>query len=216
MSNESLLSSKDVLNDQQAHWEKIYGEKKPDEVSWYQENPAMSLEIIQRVVPKTGRIIDIGGGASRLVDALLGAGYQNVSVLDISGRALEYARERLGSLAEKVSWREADVTTFAPGQAYDVWHDRAVFHFLTEEPDREKYRAALKRALPVGGHVVLAAFALEGPEKCSGLPVRRYDAVLVAQEFAGDFELLDQDSETHRTPWNTEQRFNYFLLKRVR
>ena len=201
--------------DRRAHWEKIYGERKPDEVSWHQESPSLSLELIGRArVPKSGAVIDVGGGASRLVDALLDDGFEHVSVLDISARALAYARERLGARAGKVNWIEADVTAFAPAESYDLWHDRAVFHFLTEESDRRKYVEGLLKALKPGGALIAAAFAPDGPEKCSGLPVRRYDANLVRETFGEGFEFVREAAEIHVTPWKTEQRFSYFLLKR--
>jgi trans-aconitate methyltransferase len=201
--------------DRRGHWEKIYGDRKADEVSWYQETPALSLELIRRSgVLKNGSLIDVGGGASRLVDSLLADGFARVSVLDISSRALAHAQERLGERAKNVNWIEADVTSFAPSQAYDLWHDRAVFHFLTEEIDRKKYVDGVRMALKPGGALLLAAFAPDGPETCSGLPVRRYDANLVREAFGAEFQLLRETMETHRTPWNTEQKFGYFVFKR--
>lgn len=201
--------------DRRAHWEKIYGDRKPDEVSWHQESPALSLELISQArVPKSGSVIDVGGGASRFVDSLLDQGFERVSVLDISARALAHARERLGARSVKVNWIEADVTAFAPVEAYDLWHDRAVFHFLTEEADRQKYVDRIRGALKPGGALILAAFAPDGPEKCSGLPVRRYDSNLLSESFGDEFELLRESAETHLTPWKTEQRFGYFLFQR--
>ena len=201
--------------DLRGHWEKIYGDRNADEVSWFQERPALSLELIRQArIPKNGSVIDVGGGASRLVDSLKEAGFENISVLDISVRGLAQAQVRLGPRAGSVNWIEADVTAFVPAEVYDLWHDRAVFHFLTEESDRKKYVDCVRKALKPGGAVILAAFAPDGPETCSGLPVRRYDAKLVCEAFGAEFELLRESTENHRTPWNTEQKFGYFILKR--
>jgi len=201
--------------DRRLHWETIYGERKPEDVSWFQESPALSLQLIKGAAPsKDARIIDVGGGASRLVDALAAEGFTGLSVLDISGRALSHSRDRLGSRAKKISWIESDVAAFAPAESYDVWHDRAVFHFLTEKAERDAYLGVLRRSLKPGGALILAAFAPDGPERCSGLPVRRYDAALVRETFGPGFKLVLETAETHLTPWKTEQRFSYFLLKR--
>ncbi|MFI5348180.1 MAG: class I SAM-dependent methyltransferase [Elusimicrobiota bacterium] len=202
--------------DRLGHWEKIYGGRKADEVSWHQDNPALSLELIRESrAPKNGSLIDVGGGASRLVDFLLETTSFRASVLDISPRALAHARERLGPRSRGVDWIEADITTFVPVEKYDVWHDRAAFHFLTEESDRRKYVDRVIQSLKPGGALILAAFASDGPEKCSGLPVRRYDAHLVMETFGREFALLREAAESHLTPWNAVQKFGYFLLKRV-
>jgi SAM-dependent methyltransferase len=175
------------------------------------------LEFIQlSKVPKDGAIIDIGGGASVLVDRLLELGYKALTVLDISGAALNYSKERLGERSKAVNWVEADITQFDPATTFEVWHDRAVFHFLTDAADRSKYVSLLGRAVKPGGHLVLASFAPDGPEKCSGLPVCRYDARLIGRELGGGFELLREDEETHQTPWDKEQKFRYFLYRRTR
>jgi SAM-dependent methyltransferase len=203
--------------DRKEHWEKIYREKQPTDVSWFQREPVRSLEWIRSVAPsKEAAIVDVGGGASVLVDRLLDLGYGNVTVLDVSGAALGVSRSRLGTRADRVRWVEADVTRCDADLACDVWHDRAVFHFLTEAEDRKRYVDLVKRSLRPGGHGILAAFAPDGPEKCSGLPVRRYDAALVQGEFGGDFDLLREEAELHRTPADKEQRFRYFLLKRLK
>src|SRR5437870_4768946 len=165
----------------QAHWENVYTTKSENEVSWFQQNPAPSFElIVQAGAVSTSAIIDIGGGASRLVDNLVAQGFEDVTVLDLSGAALAAAKSRLeshlGVRAERVSWIVADATTWEPVRAYDIWHDRAAFHFLTDADDRAAYIARLKRGLKIGGHAVIATFALDGPEKCSGLPVARYDS----------------------------------------
>ena len=201
--------------DRRVRWEKIYCERTADEVSWFQGSPALSLELIRQAkVPQGGTLIDVGGGASRLVDSILDEDLARVSVLDISPRALAHARDRLGARAEQVHWIEADITAFLPAEPYDVWHDRAVLHFLTDESDRKKYVECLRKALKPGGAFILAAFAPDGPETCSGLPVRRYDSSLVREAFGDEFELVRETAETHMTPWTAEQKFAYFLLKR--
>ncbi len=197
------------------HWEKIYSEKQPDQVSWFQTEPKKSLEMISHAgTPKDGRIIDVGGGASVLVDRLLNAGFKNVTVLDISNAALEYAKERLGNRAEQVKWIVSDVTAFDPSKQFDLWHDRAVFHFLTEETDRKKYATIVGHSLKPGGHLILASFAPDGPNMCSNLNVCQYDAERIQRELGGDFQLIREDSETHVTPWKKDQKFRYFLFLR--
>jgi trans-aconitate methyltransferase len=199
-----------------SHWEKIYGERKPDEVSWFQAEPKKSLEFISLSgASKDTPIIDVGGGASILVDRLLAQGYSDLTVLDISAAALAYDRERLGSEAAKIKWIESDIIDFKPERKYGLWHDRAVFHFLTDKADRERYGKLLHQALAIGGHLVLASFAPDGPEKCSGLAVCRYDASNISEELGPDFTLIREESESHRTPWDKEQKFRYFLLQRL-
>lgn len=205
-----------MAEDKKQHWDKVYAERKPDEVSWYQAEPTLSLELIQGLkLPADAPVIDVGGGASVLVDRLLAAGHTDLSVLDISGRALAYTKERLGAAAEAVTWLEADATAFAPPKAYALWHDRAVFHFLTAESDRAAYVARLHQGLQPGGHLILASFAPDGPEKCSGLPVCRYDAASLQATLGPGFKLLAERDEAHKTPWDTEQRFRYFTFKRA-
>jgi SAM-dependent methyltransferase len=202
--------------DRKDHWEKIYRDKKPSEVSWFQREPARSLEWIQATTPsKDAGIIDIGGGASVLVDRLLDLGYRRISVLDISGAALGVTKERLGIRAGQVRFVEADVTQCNIDLTCDLWHDRAVFHFLTEAEDRKRYADLLMQSLRPGGHVILAAFATDGPEKCSGLIVRRYDAALVLGELGKEFRMIREEAEVHRTPAEKEQRFRYYLLQRT-
>ncbi len=193
------------------HWEHIYHTKDTAQVSWYQLHPRLSLQYIQNTgIGKTAHIIDVGGGASTLVDHLLDDGFQQVTVLDISATALEIAQQRLGQRAESVTWLEADITqTTLRHHAYDVWHDRAVFHFLTEREDRQRYVNAVKEAVKPGGHVIVATFASDGPEKCSGLEVTRYDPQSLHNEFGIDFELVDSTREEHHTPFGTEQKFIY-------
>lgn len=161
--------------DRKSHWENVYTENTPAEVSWYQIEPAVSLELIVSTgISHAGKIIDVGGGASVLVDKLLDQGFQDLTVLDVSSKALDYAKERLGNRAGAVKWIEADITEFESSEKHDLWHDRAVFHFLTDEDDRKKYVQNMNKALNPGGHVIIAAFSIDGPLKCSGLDVERY------------------------------------------
>jgi ubiquinone/menaquinone biosynthesis C-methylase UbiE len=201
----------------QAHWENVYTKKGENEVSWFQENPAQSLELIAEVgaSPDTA-IIDIGGGTSRLVDSLVAKGFRAVTVLDLSEAALKTAQARLGQGAASVRWLVADATTWEPSQEYDVWHDRAAFHFLTEEKDRAAYVTRLSRALKVGGHAIIATFALEGPEKCSGLPVVRYDAASLGQTLGPEFKLRHTLRHEHATPWGSQQVFQFSVFRRDR
>jgi SAM-dependent methyltransferase len=202
--------------DRKEHWEKIYREKKLADVSWFQKEPARSLAWIREIAPSTeAAVVDVGGGASLLVDRLLELGYPHVSVLDISGAALAVARARLGDQAARVRFVEADVTRCDADLTCDVWHDRAVFHFLTEAEDRSRYVELLRKSIRPGGHLILAAFGPDGPEKCSGLPVRRYDLPLIQAELGSDFALLREEAELHRTPADKEQRFRYFLFERT-
>lgn len=196
--------------DAKTHWEKIYDEKKPNEVSWYQTNPERSLKLILENSPyQDARLIDVGGGASLLVDRLLEQGFTNVSVLDISEKALELSKLWLGPPAGKVNWIVEDVTAFTPQSKYDLGHDRAVFHFLTEKVERERYVACASRAITKDGALILAAFAKDGPNMCSNLNVRQYDAELVREEFGADFEWVKEEEEIHQTPWGKDQKFNY-------
>lgn len=200
----------------QAHWNKVYQTKEPVEVSWYQEQPVVSLDLIAISEPRKDRgILDVGGGASVLVDYLLDAGYSRLGVLDLSGVALAQSRTRLGTRAAAVEWFEADVTCFAAPHRFGIWHDRAVFHFLTATDDRQRYVATLQRTLESDGHVIIATFALDGPSKCSGLDVIRYNEESIAAELGSDFSLREVRYETHITPSQSEQTFNYFRFQRV-
>ncbi len=202
--------------DRKEHWERIYRERNLTEVGWFQREPARSLDWIRTTkISKDAGIVDIGGGASLLVDRLLDLEYRKVSVLDISGAALGLAKARLGVRASQVHWIEADVTQCAFDIACDLWHDRAVFHFMTEAEDRKRYVALLKRSVRPGGYVILATFASDGPEKCSGLTVCRYDATLVLRELGSGFTLLREEAELHRTPAGKVQQFRYYLLQRM-
>jgi ubiquinone/menaquinone biosynthesis C-methylase UbiE len=196
--------------DRQAHWEQVYGTKNENEVSWFQADPAISLQLIAATGAGPGSaLIDIGGGASRLVDALVAQGYQAVTVLDISEAALATAKKRLGSPAQAVTWIAADVTRWQPTQQYDVWHDRAAFHFLTDPADRNAYVGRLTKALRPGGQAIIGTFSLQGPERCSGLAVVRYDARSLGETLGPAFQLLETRDETHRTPWGSSQQFQF-------
>jgi ubiquinone/menaquinone biosynthesis C-methylase UbiE len=198
------------------HWEHVYQTKASAEVSWFQDRPRISLRLIGNTgIQRSQSIIDVGGGASILVDELLNAEFRHVAVLDISSAALEQSRKRLGPQAAGVEWFDSDVTQFTASHRYDLWHDRAVFHFLTEKSDREKYVNTLERTLASDGHVIMATFSLDGPVKCSGLDVRRYDANGIHAELGVGFKLREQVDETHVTPWNTEQKFSYFRFART-
>ena len=198
----------------QAHWEGVYTAKGENEVSWFQDNPAPSLELIAAVgaTPATA-IIDIGGGASRLVDGLLAKGFRALTVLDLSGSALKAAKSRLGAQAEKVNWIVADATLWKPTEIYDIWHDRAAFHFLTEESDRAAYVVRMKKALRPGSHAVVATFAPDGPERCSGLAVMRYDAEALGDALGQAFELVETRRHTHATPWGSTQSFQFSVFR---
>ena len=188
----------------QAHWEDVYTRKGENEVSWFQANPAPSLELIAQVgATATSAILDIGGGASRLVDHLIDRGFVDVTVLDLSEAALEAAKAPLGSSAARVDWIVADATVWEPHKAYDIWHDRAAFHFLTEDRDRAAYVARLERALKVGGYAIIATFALDGPERCSGLPVVRYDPASLGQTLGRGLQLVHTRRDAHATPWGS-------------
>ncbi|MGC1508716.1 class I SAM-dependent methyltransferase [Ketobacter sp.] len=197
--------------DTRSHWENVYSTKTADEVSWFQAHATRSLAIIQQLLPDTaGRILDVGGGASTLVDGLLEANYSNLAVLDLSSSALEVAKNRLGPASDCVSWLQGDVTRLSLSKhSIDLWHDRAVFHFLTNEADRQSYINTVLNSVKPGGHVIVATFAEDGPEKCSGLPVRRYSATALHEEFGSSFMLLGHQKEVHQTPFNTSQSFVY-------
>lgn len=203
------------MTDASRHWENVYATKGEDQVSWFQETPAPSLELIELVgaVGSSG-IIDIGGGASRLADWLVAKGYEDVTVLDLSAAALASARSRMGDRADRVTWIAADVTAWEPSRTYDVWHDRAAFHFLTEPNDKIAYVARLRRALRPGGHAIIGTFAPDGPERCSGLVVSRYDADSLATTLGQGFELIDARRHEHTTPWGATQKFQFSTFRR--
>ena len=205
-----------VVMDPRTHWETIYRTKDVHEVSWFQSEARRSLDLITRICPdRTAPIIDVGAGASVLVDNLLAAGYQDLSVLDLSEAALGISRDRLGADSAKVKWMRADVLRSQLDEgSYAVWHDRAVFHFLTDAADRQAYVEQVRRAVRLGGYVLVATFAEDGPEYCSGLPVVRYSAEGLHSEFGTDFQLVRSEHEDHRTPLGAEQSFLYCLCRR--
>jgi len=201
--------------DRQTHWERMYTQSQSTEPAWFQAHPATSLRLIEACgIGHNAALLDIGGGTSLLVDKLVEAGYTNVTVLDISSASLHFAQARLGPRAAAVRWRVEDITLFAPSEKSALWHDRAVFHFLTEAADRRAYLAAAANALEPDGGMIIATFAPDGPEKCSGLPVVRYDADSLAHEAGEDFELLESCGETHITSGGVRQRFNYCRFRR--
>jgi SAM-dependent methyltransferase len=197
----------------QEHWESIFASKGDRDLSWTQREPSTSLSLIGEVCP-AGRVIDVGAGTSFLADRLLDRGY-SITVLDISRTAIDRARNRLGARASQIHWIVADVTAQPDLGSFDVWHDRAVFHFLTAPAGRAAYTALLARTVPVGGHAVIATFALDGPEKCSGLEVRRYNGQMLAGELGPRFDLLKSVPEIHVTPSGGRQSFQYSLFRRV-
>jgi SAM-dependent methyltransferase len=198
-----------------AHWEKVYATKKPTEVSWYQAETALSLRLIREATPaKSVPIIDVGGGASSLVDGLLADGFSNITVLDISARALAGASARLGADSTRVRWVDADILDLElSSAAYAVWHDRAVFHFLAQAAERRCYVQQVRRGVRPGGHVVIATFASDGPVRCSGLNVSRYSPDGLHAELGEGFELIDSVREEHRTPTGAAQAFVYCLFR---
>lgn len=201
--------------DRKQHWEAIYAAKADTDVSWYEIDPKVSFDLIKRAAPAGGRVIDVGGGQSRLVDKLLDAGFEHVAVLDISSVALQRTQSRLGERARQVEWIVADVTAVQNIGTFDVWHDRAVFHFLTEPQHRKSYVELAASTVRVGGHVIVGTFALDGPVACSGLEVCRYDARLLANEMGAAFKLVHQLDHVHTTPGGKPQKFCFGLFQRV-
>jgi SAM-dependent methyltransferase len=203
----------------QEHWNGVYGARSEDELTWFEATPALSLELVRANLQPGEPFIDIGAGASRLVDVLLEEGFGPLTVLDLSGAALAVSRQRLGARGDDVAWIEADITTWEPDRPYAIWHDRAVFHFLTEAEDRAGYARALSGALRAGGIAIVATFADDGPEKCSGLPVVRYAPEALAQELdrllPSRFEVLDARRHMHVTPKGNRQRFQYSVFRKT-
>jgi SAM-dependent methyltransferase len=209
---EELFNRGPVIDmDAQVHWERIYAEKAPDQVSWYRPHLEASLALIEQYAPERSlSIIDVGGGESTLVDDLLGRGYENNTVLDISQTAIDANRKRLGKVSERVHWLVGDITRVQlESSTYDVWHDRAFFHFLSAPSQRAAYVRQVAHAVKRGGHVIVSTFGPEGPTKCSGLDVVRYDAESLHTEFGAQFHLLNSSVELHRTPFGTVQQFVY-------
>lgn len=198
------------------HWHRVYATKPDTELSWFQDSASPSFELIERTgVTREASIVDIGGGASRLVDRLVSAGYRDLTVLDLSGVALNVAMRRLGPDGADVVWIAADVTQWLPARRYDIWHDRATFHFLTEPAARAAYVDSLHRGLNLGGFVIIGTFAPDGPERCSGLPVMRYDGASLARQLGSSFRLTHAERHTHKTPAGVEQLFQFAVLQRT-
>ncbi len=202
--------------DRRQHWETVYSTRAADQVGWFQPHAASSLRLIEGSADRDAHVIDVGGGASVLVDDLLDAGYRNLTVLDLADSALAASRARLGRRARSVQWIDADITRAElPAARYDVWHDRAVFHFLTDPADRARYVAQVLKSVKPGGHVIVAAFGPGGPLQCSGLDVVRYVPDALHAEFGAAFRMLRHETEIHRTPAGGEQEFVYCYCRRI-
>jgi len=204
------------MTDTKNHWEAIYKTKSPQDVSWYSSHLEKSLELILSLgLPKSSAIMDVGGGASTLPDDLLAEGFKNITVLDISSEALEVSKRRLGDKAQSVQWIGSDVTkTLLKSDGYDLWHDRAAFHFLTQREDRAKYIDTLKSALKSGGYILIGTFGPNGPLKCSGLEIVRYSVQNLEKELGVTFKLEQSFTEIHKTPFDTTQEFLYSLFRK--
>jgi trans-aconitate methyltransferase len=200
----------------QDHWEHIYESRAENELSWFQERPMVSLDLIRAAGARpSAAIIDIGGGESRLADALLDEGFDALTVLDLSEKALAATKARLGPRSAKVAWIAADVTAWEPSKTYELWHDRAAFHFLTEAGDRRTYAERVARAVRPGGHAIIGTFAPDGPERCSGLPVMRHDAASISAILGDKFALVETRRDDHVTPADVTQRFQFSLFRRA-
>jgi ubiquinone/menaquinone biosynthesis C-methylase UbiE len=200
----------------QAQWENIYKITEARELSWFQADPAISLDLIRATGLKTGAsIIDVGGGTSCLVDALLDNGFAAITVLDISEKALATTKARLGAQSDKVKWIVTDVTVWQPSETYDIWHDRAAFHFLTDSKDQAAYAERVLMAVRPGGHVIIGTFAPDGPERCSGLPVARHDAASLGEILGPSFELIGSRNQRHQTPMGTIERYQFSRFRRL-
>lgn len=203
------------MSERQAHWQQVYTSKEEDQLSWHEDAPALSLALLAEAgLRPEMAVVDIGGGTSRLVDALVARGQAHVTVLDLSGAALETAKSRLGG-AGHVEWVAGDVTDWQPKRSYDLWHDRAAFHFLTAPEDQQAYVRVMSRALKTGGRAVIGTFAPDGPEKCSGLPVARYDAASLQAVLGERFSLVSTRRHAHTTPWGAEQRFQFSTFEKL-
>jgi SAM-dependent methyltransferase len=200
----------------QAHWESVYRTRDEQEVSWFEEQPQLSLDLIRATgIASDAAVLDVGGGASRLADTLLDLGFIDVTVLDLSAPALASAKARLGVRADQVTWIVADVTAWTPPRRYDVWHDRAAFHFLTAPADQVAYADRVGAAVKAGGHVIIGTFALDGPERCSGLPVMCHDATSIGALLGPSFALAETQRHAHKTPWGATQNFQFSRFRRA-
>jgi 2-polyprenyl-3-methyl-5-hydroxy-6-metoxy-1,4-benzoquinol methylase len=213
--DKSRLGIEKMDLDRVAHWENVYSTKQTTEVSWFEAEPTTSLDLLERILPQGGRIIDVGGGASFLVDRLVAKGNWDITVLDIASTAIEYTRNRLGDAACKVSWICEDITETKQLKTYDVWHDRAVFHFLTNPIDRQAYLDRLNESLSRGGYFIVATFAPDGPEKCSGLPVCRYSADGLEFVLGRKFKLVSNTELGHVTPTGKTQQFTLAAFQKI-
>lgn len=202
--------------DRQTHWQEVWTSKDHERTSWFQDDPAPSLRLIAGLSPRRGTaMVDVGGGRSALAGRLVEQGFANVAVLDIAEAALARAHAELGALGDDVTWIHADVLDWRPVPGlYDIWHDRAAFHFLTDPADQAAYAAVLRRALAPGGHAIVATFAPDGPQRCSGLPVQRHDGASLLAALGPGLTLLSEERETHLTPGGVEQRFCWCVLRR--
>ncbi len=208
-------SERRIVDRNGEHWNGVYAAKAETAVSWFQAAPTRSLELIHRYAPsRDAPIIDIGGGASRLVDELIGSGYTDLTVMDIAEKGLDRSRARLGADADRVDWIVADVTRWEPSRTWSVWHDRAVLHFLTATEDQDACLAALSAGTAQDAIVIVSTFALDGPERCSGLPVQRYSAQTLAARLGAGFELKEDLAEVHATPWGADQKFTFAVFRR--
>jgi len=205
-----------MVIDRKTYWRNVYQEKSPLKVSWYQKEAKISLELIRRTeVTNNEGIIDVGGGASVLVDNLQKESFTNLAVLDISENAIVSAKKRLGDSAKRIEWFVSDITKFNAQRKFSLWHDRALFHFLTDSSDRKSYIKVLNNSLKPEGHLIIATFAIGGPEKCSGLEIVQYDSEKMIAELGVDFELIEERNEVHVTPGNKEQMFIFFRFRKV-
>ncbi len=203
------------MDEKKQHWENVYNTKTAEKLSWTQPRPSPSIEWILEAAPDhQSAVIDVGGGTSTLVDHLLEAGYMRPAVLDISSAALDQARIRLGEKANSVEWIEADVTAFNSSRKFLLWHDRAVFHFLTKRTDRELYIESMKKSIATDARIIIATFSPLGPGQCSGLDVMRFDEKSLEAELGKEFMLIRSEKHTHRTPWGKDQAFIYCLFRR--
>ncbi len=203
------------MTDQNAHWDRVYNEKRAEDVSWRQDEPTLSLKLVRRTgVGHDAQLVDVGGGASTLVDHLLATGFCNLTVLDIAASGLEQTKARLGQQAEKVNWVVSDVRAWRPARRFRLWHDRAVLHFLTEPADQAAYVDTLRSAVDGDGWAIIAGFAPGGPAKCNGLEIVQHDGVSLARLLGDGFQLLETHGEIHVTPWGAEQAFRYHLFRR--